>query len=111
MSNSDIIALVAVILSAAISITTSLVSYFTNKSNIQAKRSEIAFERPLEAFREIAEQIGKIKFKLASIKSESDFDKEKEELKQMEISFYQLYRRNLVFYHHPSTKMLLTMER
>jgi len=97
MSSSDIIALVAVISSALISITTSLVSFFINKSNIQAKRSEMALERRLEAFREITEQIGILMRKLGNINSKDEFDKEKDDLEKIEVDIYQVYRKNLVF--------------
>ena len=97
MSNSDIIALIAVLTSAIIAVTTSLVSYFINKSNLQAKRSEIAFEKRLEAFREIVDQTGLISRKIGNINSKDKYDKEKNELGKIESSFYQVYRKNLVF--------------
>ena len=97
MNNSDIIALVAIILSAIISVTTSLVSYFMNKTNIQAKRSEIAFERRLEAFREIAEQTGKIKLEFSLTKDIDDFYNTRSVFQESLINFYKAYRKNLVF--------------
>lgn len=53
MNNSEIIAIVAIVASALTSIITVLVGYFQNKSNNRAKLSEIAFEKRLEAFRDV----------------------------------------------------------
>jgi hypothetical protein len=97
MNNSDIIALAAIILSAIISVTTSLVAYFMNKMNIQAKRSEIAFEKRLEAFREIAEQTGKIKLQFSLIEDVDDFNSSRSNFQESLIDFYKAYRKNLVF--------------
>lgn len=56
-STSDIIALVAVIVSGITSVTTVVFGYYTNKSSNRAKLSEIAFEKRLEAFRNVFEAI------------------------------------------------------
>jgi len=61
MNISDIIALVAISVSALVSIIVSITSYRTNKLNIQARRSEMAFEKQIEAFREIADKMGGIR--------------------------------------------------
>ncbi len=61
MNTSDIIALVAIGVSALVSIIVSITSYRINKLNIQARRSEMAFEKQIEAFREIADKMGGIR--------------------------------------------------
>src|SRR5215510_7507327 len=61
MNTSDIIAIVAIVVSALVSIIVAITSYRSNKLNIQARRSEMAFEKQIEAFREIAEKISGIR--------------------------------------------------
>jgi hypothetical protein len=61
MTTSDIIAIVALVVSAVVSIVVAITSYRSNKLNIQARRSEMAFEKQIEAFREIAEKISNIR--------------------------------------------------
>lgn len=61
MNTSDIIAIVAIVVSALVSIIVTITSYRTNKLNIQARRSEMAFEKQIEAFREIADKISGIR--------------------------------------------------
>ena len=61
MNTSDIIAIVAIVVSAFVSIIVAITSYRNNKLTIQARRSEMAFERQIEAFREIAEKISGIR--------------------------------------------------
>lgn len=57
MTTSETIATIAIITSSLISIVSLSISYFINKSNIRARRSEIAFEKRIEAFREMMEKI------------------------------------------------------
>jgi hypothetical protein len=52
-STSDIIALVAVIVSGITTITTIVFGYYTNRSNNRAKLREIAFEKRLDAFQNL----------------------------------------------------------
>jgi len=61
MAASDIIAIVAIVVSAIVSIVVAITSYRSNKLNIQARRSEMAFEKQIEAFREIADKLGGIR--------------------------------------------------
>lgn len=61
MNTSDIIAIVAISVSAIVSIIVAITSYQSNKLNIQARRSEMAFEKQIEAFREIADKMGGIR--------------------------------------------------
>ena len=61
MTPSDVVAIVAIVVSAIVSIVSAYISYQNNKANIAAKRAEIAFERQLEAFREVVEAIGQIR--------------------------------------------------
>jgi len=56
MNTSEIIAVIAISASTLISSISLLISYFINKSNILARRSDIAFENRLEAFREMMEK-------------------------------------------------------
>ena len=58
MNSSDIIAIVAIVISAIVSVLSAFISYKNNKANIESKRVEMAFERRLEAFREILEAMG-----------------------------------------------------
>ncbi len=60
LTSSDIIAIVAIVLSAIVSVTSAVISYKNNKANIQAKRSEIALEKRLVAFSGIVKEIGGI---------------------------------------------------
>jgi len=96
MNNSDIIALVAVVTGTIISVTSTLVSFFTNKTNIQARRSEIAFEKRLEAFREIVEHTGNIKILLLE-RDKDSINGLKDRLEKAIDDFYAVYRKNLVF--------------
>jgi len=77
MTASDIIAIVAIVISAIVSVASAIISYMNNKNNIEAKRSEIAFEKRLEAFSGIVKEIGKITtwtggLAIPQIKSEAD---------------------------------------
>lgn len=62
MTSSDIIAVIAVVVSALVLIVSVYIGYQTNKVNIEAKRSDLVFERRLEIFRELVEKIGLIKY-------------------------------------------------
>jgi hypothetical protein len=53
VANAEIIAIVAIVAGLITTLATLVSSYFTNRANIVAKRSELAFEKRLEAFREI----------------------------------------------------------
>ncbi len=61
MNTSDIIAIVAIVVSAIVSIITTITSYRSTKLSIQSRRSEMAFEKQIEAFREVAERISGIR--------------------------------------------------
>ena len=76
MNTSDIIALVAIVVSAIVSIIVTITSYRSNKLNIQARRSEMAFEKQIEGFREIAEKMGGIR--KAVISSQKPYDESSE---------------------------------
>ena len=96
MNSSDIIAIVAIITSLIISVTSTGVSYFINRNNIQAKRSEIAFERRLDGFREIIEKIGNIRTLLVE-SSVANINDSQDDFKKALSDFYFAYRKNLVF--------------
>jgi hypothetical protein len=72
MNTSDIIAILAISVSALVTIIVAITSYRSNKLNIQARRSEMAFEKQIEAFREIAEKISGIR--KAIIGSQKPYD-------------------------------------
>jgi hypothetical protein len=61
MNTSEIIALVAIAISALVSIVATITSYRNTRLNIQSRRSEMAFEKQIDAFREIAEKMGGIR--------------------------------------------------
>src|SRR5512140_86139 len=61
MNNSETLAIIAIVVSAIVSIVSTVIAYLHNKANIQAKRSEIAFAKQIEAFREISEKMGRIR--------------------------------------------------
>jgi len=61
MNTSDVIAIVAISVSALVTIIVAITSYRSNKLNIQARPSEMAFEKQIEAFREIADKMGGIR--------------------------------------------------
>lgn len=79
MNSSDIIAIVAVVVSAIVSITATIFSYLNNKSNIKAKRVEMAFERQLNALSAVAEKLRAIETFLIT---EGQFISEFEEFRQ-----------------------------
>jgi len=57
MASSDIIAIVAIVISAIVTTVSITISYKMNKENIKSKLTEIAFDKRLEAYREIMEKI------------------------------------------------------
>lgn len=59
MTNSDIIAIIAVSMTGITSIATLAFGYLTARMNIRAERSKISFEKRLEAFRDIYSAITK----------------------------------------------------
>ena len=61
MNTSEVIAIVAIVVSAIVSIVATITSYRSTKLSLQSKRSEMAFEKQIEAFREIAEKISGIR--------------------------------------------------
>lgn len=66
MTSSDIIAIVAIVASAIVSIISAYISFQNNKANINARRSEIALEKRLDAFSEVTFKMGKFRLSLAS---------------------------------------------
>ena len=59
MTPSDVIAIVAVVVSAVVSILSVYISYKNNKANIGAKRSEMIFERQIRILQELCPSYGK----------------------------------------------------
>jgi hypothetical protein len=68
MTSSDIIAIVAIVMSALVSIVSASISYLNNKQNISAKRSEIALEKRMEAFRDVVEKLGGLSIAISFLK-------------------------------------------
>jgi hypothetical protein len=64
MTPSDIVAIVAIIVSAIVSTLATFIAYKNNQTTISAKRKEIALERQLDAFSEITEKVGELSVKL-----------------------------------------------
>ena len=58
MTSSDIIAIVAIVISAIVSVISAVIAFKNNKANIEARRVEMAYERRMESFREILEAMG-----------------------------------------------------
>ena len=100
MTSSDIIAITAIILSAIVSIVSAYISYKNNKSNILAKRSEMAFERQLDAFQEVVEKIGMVRLINSQnlyLKDEQKIKNYFSELKNAKDEFYKSYQRQRVY--------------
>jgi hypothetical protein len=76
MNTSDIIAIVAIVVSAIVSIITTITSYQSTRLNIQSRRSEMAFEKQIESFREIAEKMSGIR--KAIVSSQKPYDESSE---------------------------------
>lgn len=66
MTSSDIIAIVAIISSAIVSVISTYISFQNNKANINARRSEIALEKRLEAFSEVTTKMGMFRLSLVN---------------------------------------------
>ena len=60
MNSSDIIAIVAIVVSAIVSIVSTTISYLNNKENITARRKESVFEKKREAFKLVVERMSRI---------------------------------------------------
>lgn len=64
MTPSDIIAIIAIVLSAIVSVVSGYISYKTNKMNITAKRLEIAYQRRLDSFSKMISAMGEFRASL-----------------------------------------------
>ena len=64
MTPSDIIAIIAIVLSAIVSVVSGYISYKTNKMNITAKRLEIAYQRRLDSFSKMISAMGEFQASL-----------------------------------------------
>lgn len=60
MNSSDLIAITAVIITGIVSALSAYISHQNNKANIVARRSEMVFEKRLDAFSRVVEKIGLI---------------------------------------------------
>lgn len=100
MNTSDIIAIVAIVVSAIVSIIVTITSYRSNKLNIQARRSEMAFEKQIEGFKEIAEKMSGIR--KAMISSQKPYDESSaytffREMEKAAIDFVFTYQKHRVY--------------
>ena len=101
MTASDIIAIVAITISAIVSVISAIITYKNNKANILAKRSEMSFEKRLEAYRELIESMGKLTLQLQRISLEFNNKKRVKELSEdgrlLLDSFFTNYTRYRIF--------------
>jgi len=62
MTNTDIVALIAIIVSGTISVVSIISSILINRANILAKRHEMTFSEQIKAFSSIVEQVTDIEY-------------------------------------------------
>ena len=102
MTSPDIIAIVAIVVSAIVSIISVVTTFRVNKANIEAKRSEIAFEKRLDAFREIVEKIGEVRYFLhyskANLKTDDEMKNFIHEAEEKYRELYRSYQRLRVYF-------------
>ena len=96
MTISELISILAIISTLTIAVVSQLITLGINKSNLEAKRSELAYEKRLEAFRSIVEALGKVRY----ANSQYNTDKSavtRNALDQAMQQFLQIYRKELIF--------------
>jgi len=67
VTNVDIIAIIAIVVSGVISIATIISNFLINRANILAKRDEMAFTEQLKAFSSIIVQVTEIEYQRKSL--------------------------------------------
>jgi hypothetical protein len=87
MTSSDIIAVVAIVVSAIVSTLSLYISYKNNKSNILAKRTEIALEKQLEAFSILEEKMHSITTLILSTDEKQNSAIDKAFRKKLEVAY------------------------
>lgn len=102
MTSPDIIAIVAIAASTIVSITSAYISYQNNKANLVAKKSEIAFEKRLDAFRDVVEGAAKYvdflyRWSSREVKNEKEFKVFFQELNEVSEHIITTYRRCVVY--------------
>ena len=103
MTNSDIIAIVAIVVSGIISLATLIASYYTNRTNNKAKLTEMAFDKRLDALKYIyaatcKHKDGMVDFTLDAIQGRrTDFTKDLERYAKIVDDFESVYNANRVF--------------
>jgi Zn-finger domain-containing protein len=102
MTSSDIIAIVAIAASTIVSITSAYISYQNNKANLLAKKSEIAFEKRLDAFRDVVNGVAKhvdflYRWSSREVKSEKEFKAFAQEFDEVNEHIITTYRRCVVY--------------
>jgi len=101
MTSSDIIAIVAISVSAITSIVTAVMAYLTNKANISARRAELASEKRLEALSTIVGHVEKIKYLLQNVsiprKADDSWRKLARQLIELEKGFLVDYEKYKIY--------------
>lgn len=109
MESSDYIAISAIIATGIVA----YIGHLTNKENIKARLSEIAFEKRLEAFREIVEKCGVLKRLGSRSKVFSSGNKERMNIYEKELrialeDFYNVYQKQRVYFPPSIEKIVNT---
>lgn len=110
MNSSDIIAIVAIVISAIVSVLSAYISLKNNKANIEARRLEMAFEKRLEAFREILEGMGNFRRFVSENRNSLQSDNPEEyfaKLREQYYKFFSTYQK-LRFYIPPNARQIFT---
>src|SRR6266487_5484786 len=68
MNNSDIIAIVAIVVSGVVTVAAIISNIFTNRANIVAKRKEMAFAEQLKVFSSLVEKVTDIELQRSNIR-------------------------------------------
>jgi hypothetical protein len=103
MTNSDIIAMIALV----VSFISAGISLWNNRANIKAKRQEIALEKRLEAFRQIYEAISKHENLMREILFPIP-PRDKDLYMKSYDNFAQIYRSNRVYIPSHIDKLLFS---
>ena len=102
MTSSDIIAIIAIIASAIVSIISVMTQYKSNKLALEAKRSELVFDKRLSAFQTVIEQVYNVekvfqKWSFQESMNENDLGTFKLSLVEALNQGYETYIRHLVY--------------
>lgn len=104
MTNSDIIAIVAISVSGLVSIITLVATFYTNRANNRAKLQELAFERRIEAFSETVRMFGQVKIAAYELdgshheRNGQEFDSASKKLDGKFVEFVDTYHKNEIYF-------------